>query len=90
VSGTTDISIVDSTASGFSPGTAPVLTGATVKWTNNDGVQHTVTSTTVPANGAFNATLNPGTTVCLNFSAAGAFNYQCSIHLVMQGLVTVQ
>lgn len=90
VSGTTDISIVNSTASGFNPGSEIVTIGTTVKWTNNDTTTHTVTSTTVPANGAFNATLNPGATVCLNFSAAGAFNYQCSIHPVMQGLVTVQ
>ncbi len=90
VSGTTDISIVNSTASGFSQGGVTVPIDATVKWTNSDSTQHTVTSTTVPSNGTFNAVVNSGSSVCLKFTAAGAFNYQCSIHPVMQGLVTVQ
>ena len=90
VGGTTDISIVDSTAAGFSPASVPVPVNTTVKWTNNDLVQHTVTSTTVPLYGSFNATVNPAATVCLKFTAAGAFNYRCSLHPVMTGLVTVQ
>ncbi len=90
VSDTTNIAIVDSSASGFNPGSVTVPINTTVKWTNNDGVQHTVTSTTVPPNGTFDATVNPGVSVCLKFSAAGAFNYHCSIHTVMLGLVTVQ
>ena len=60
-----------------------------VEWTNTSGVAHTVTSTTVPANGTFNATLPIAGTVCLKFTATGAFNYYCSIHPVMTGLVTV-
>jgi plastocyanin len=48
-----------------------------------------VTSTTVPANGTFNAALNSGTSVCLKFSEAGAFNYRCTPHPNMTGLVTV-
>ena len=90
VSGTTDISIENSTAAGFNPAAATVPVNTTVKWTNIDSVQHTVTSTTVPLCGIFNTAVNPGTTVCLKFTAAGAFNYQCSIHPVMTGLVTVQ
>jgi plastocyanin len=52
--------------------TVPVNT--TVKWTNVDGMLHTVTNTTVPPNGTFNQTVNPGTSVCLKFTLAGAFN----------------
>jgi len=88
--GTTDISIISSTAAGFSPGSVTVPVNTTVKWTNADGMLHTVTNTTVPPNGTFNQTVNPGASVCLKFTLSGAFNYQCSLHLVMTGLVTVQ
>lgn len=89
VSGTTDISIV-SVAAGYSPGSAPVPVNTTVKWTNNDSVQHTVTSTSVPLYGTFNETVNAGASVCLKFTSAGAFNYHCSLHPAMPaGLVTV-
>jgi len=87
--GTTDISIVD-LATGFSPAGVTVPVDTTVKWTNADSIQHTVTSSTVPLNGTFDATLNPGISVCLKFTVAGAFNYHCSIHPSMTGLVTVQ
>jgi len=90
VGGTTDISIISSTAAGFSPGSVTVPVNTTVKWTNVDGMLHTVTNTTVPPNGTFNQTVSPNTSVCLKFTAAGAFNYQCSLHPVMTGLVTVQ
>jgi plastocyanin len=90
VGGTTDISIENSTAAGFNPGSVAVPVNTTIKWTNVDSVQHTVTSATVPLYGTFNTTVNPGATVCLKFTAAGAFNYQCSLHPVMTGLVTVQ
>ena len=90
VSGTTDISIENSTAAGFNPGSVTIPVNTTVKWTNDDSVQHTVTSTTVPLYGTFNATVNPGATVCLQFTSAGTFNYQCTLHPTMIGLVTVQ
>ena len=73
----------------FSPASVNIPVNGVVKWTNNDGITHTVTSTTVPTNGTFNTSLNNGTSVCLKFTEAGAFNYQCSIHPVMTGLVTV-
>jgi len=88
-SGTTDISIVSS-ASGFNPSSETVpAVNTTVKWTNNDSVQHTVTSTTVPLYGTFNESVNAGASVCLKFTAAGTFNYHCSIHPSMTGTVIV-
>ncbi len=91
-SGTTDVSIVSQVAPGFSPSNLTVPVNTMVKWTNNDTIQHTVTSTTVPANGAFDSSLiNPGTSVCFKFTSAGTFNYHCSIHpATMIGVVTVQ
>ena len=90
VAGTTDVSIVSMTA-GFSPASISVPLNTTVKWTNADSINHTVTSTTVPLYGDFNATVTPGTSVCMKFTSAGAFNYHCSIHpTTMIGIVTVQ
>jgi plastocyanin len=63
-----------------------------VKWTNNDSVVHTVTSG-VPGSldGKFDSgNLNPGSTVCVQFLAAGSYAYFCNIHTFMTGLVTVQ
>ncbi len=90
-SGTTPVSIVNMTT-GFSPSSLTVPVNTIVQWTNNDAIQHTVTSTTVPANGAFDSSLiNPGTSVCFKFTTAGTYNYHCSIHpLTMIGVVTVQ
>ncbi len=73
----------------FSSATVTITANQIVQWNNATGTDHTVTSTTVPANGTFNAPLNNGTSVCLKFTATGAFNYHCSIHPVMTGLVTV-
>jgi plastocyanin len=60
-----------------------------VRWNNATGVTHTVTSTTVPANGTFDVGLGNGTSICLMFTAPGTFNYKCSIHPVMTGSITV-
>ncbi len=90
VSGTSDISIVSMTA-GFSPASLSVPVNTTVKWTNIDTVTHTVTSTAVPANGAFDMQVNPGQSVCLKFTSAGTFNYRCTIHPTMPtGIVIAQ
>jgi len=89
-SGTTDVSIVSMVA-GFSPGSVTVPVEGTVKWTNVDSVQHTVTSTTVPLYGTFNETVTTGASVCLKFTSGGTFNYHCSIHPTMPvGVVIVQ
>jgi len=60
-----------------------------VQWNNISGFAHTVTSTTVPANGTFNAALANNTSICLKFTAPGTFNYQCTFHPSMIGSVTV-
>jgi plastocyanin len=71
----------------FSPNTQNVPVNAVVRWTNTDGMDHTVTS----SNGTFNQGLAAnGGTVCLRFTAAGVYNYICTIHLGMSGQITVQ
>lgn len=89
-SGTTDVSIVNMTT-GFSPASIAVPVNTTVKWTNNDTTTHTVVSSTVPLYGTFNVQVNPGSSVCLQFTSAGTFNYYCSLHPTMPtGMVVVQ
>src|SRR5690349_3136101 len=44
----------------FSPGATTVSANGIAKWTNNDAVTHTVTSTSAPSNSSFNAAVNPG------------------------------
>ena len=89
-SGTTDVSIAGITA-GFSPASVTVAPDTTIKWTNNDAMTHTVTSTSVPSGGTFDAAVVAGASICMKFTTAGTFNYHCSIHpATMIGVVSVQ
>jgi plastocyanin len=57
-----------------------------VSWTNNDSVQHTVTS----EEGLFDSFLiPPGDTFDNIFDTPGEFGYHCSIHPLMTGRVMV-
>jgi plastocyanin len=72
----------------FAPATITVTVGTTVKWTNKDGVAHTVTSDTG------STTLNSGNIISKGvfsfmFTAAGTYNYHCAIHPGMTGKVVV-
>jgi plastocyanin len=72
----------------FFPATITVVIGVnnTVIWTNNDTVYHTVTSNT----GVFNSgLLNSGNSWNYTFTAAGTYNYHCTLHLFMDGSVIV-
>jgi plastocyanin len=71
----------------FNPQTLNISLNATVTWTNNDGVTHTVTSDT----GLFNSgNISPGGTFSYQFTSTGTFNYHCSIHQYMTATVIVQ
>ncbi len=72
--------------SAFTPSTITVTAGTTVKWTNSDGVNHTVTGNT----GIFNSgtVVNNGT-FSFTFTAAGTFPYHCTLHSGMTGTVVV-
>jgi plastocyanin len=91
---TTTVSIVSQNFPGFDPASVTVPVNSIVQWTNNDLTMpyHTVTSTTVPANGTFDSgNLAPGASICLKFTSAGTFGYHCSLHpTTMIGAVTVQ
>jgi plastocyanin len=70
----------------FAPPTLTVKAGTTVTWTNKDEDPHTV----VDNRGAFRSqALSSGGTYFFTFPTAGTFDYICSIHPFMHGIVVV-
>jgi plastocyanin len=77
---------VNISGSAFSPANVTVRVGDIVRWTNNDGIAHTVTAN----GGAFNSgNLNNGATFSYTTTATGTFAYFCAIHPGMTGTVVV-
>lgn len=82
---TVDVSIL---ALSYSPATVTVTKGTIVRWTNNGGTTHTVTSD----NGtSFNSSnIASGNTYSLTTTVVGSFPYHCLIHGVsMAGTLNV-
>jgi plastocyanin len=71
----------------FSPNAIRVAPGATVTWTNSDGIDHNVTFAgavgTIPA-------FKTGSKALQMPSAAGSYTYSCTLHSGMNGSVQVQ
>jgi len=64
-----------------------VPTGTIVSWTNEDSIQHTVTS---DEEGLFDAgPISPGNTFENAFDRPGEYGYHCAIHPFMTGRVMV-
>jgi plastocyanin len=87
--GTNDISIQ---GMAFSPANKTISVGTTIKWTNYDGFNHTVTSG-VPGtpSGLFDSgNIGSNGTFSYTFTQAGTFNFFCKIHNSMKGTITVQ
>jgi plastocyanin len=77
----------------FNPNVLNVSVGTTVKWTNKDNVNHTVTSgTPTSPSGLFDSgTIAPNGTFSFTFSAAGTYPYFCRVHSPkMTGTVIVK
>jgi plastocyanin len=71
----------------FDPPQINVPTGSIVSWTNDDSIQHTVTS---DEEGLFDAgPISPGDTFENVFDSAGKVGYHCTIHPFMTGVVIV-
>jgi plastocyanin len=72
----------------FSPMSASVAPGATVKVTNKDSVTHTLTAT----GGQFNTgDIGAGQTKTFTApSKAGTYSYICNIHQYMKGTIVVR
>lgn len=70
----------------FRPSTITVTAGTTITWTNKDGVNHTVTSTT----GLFDSgSISSNGNYPHTFTTAGTFPYYCTIHPFMTATVIV-
>jgi plastocyanin len=71
----------------FTPSSITVAVNTTIKWTNKDGMTHTVTSNT----GLFDSgNISSGSTYSHQFTVAGTYPYKCTIHSSMTGTVIVQ
>ena len=70
----------------FEPAQLSVSAGATVKWTNQDNVAHTVTSDSGDWD---SGSLSQGQSFSHTFTQAGTFAYHCTVHPTMKGTITV-
>lgn len=73
----------------YSPQEVTVVIGTnnTVMWTNMDDEAHTVTS----ADGVFDSgIMSPGQTFQYTFTTPGTYEYTCSFHPEMEGIVVVE
>lgn len=75
----------------FQPKEIRVKVGATVTWSNRDGFGHTVTAGTRGSpSGLFDSgNVGSGDTFSFTFQEPGTYNYFCSIHPGMDGVVIV-
>ena len=84
----------DTSSPGYSPDSVTIVVGVnnTVKWTNNDSVDHTVTSTDVPSGATSfdSGPINPGDTFTKTFTVPGTYHYHCSLHSWMNGTIIVE
>jgi plastocyanin len=71
----------------FNPATRIVAVNTTVKWTNKDSFNHTVTSdSTMFSSG----NLGGDASYSFQFTKKGTYKYHCSIHTMMKGTIVVQ
>jgi len=71
----------------FSPGTLKVRVGDTVTFTNEGGIDHTVTAT---SGAKFDSgSLAPGAAFKFTAEKAGTVSYVCTFHPGMQGTIEV-
>lgn len=70
----------------FAPNVIIVPVGTTVRWTNDDAIDHTVTSDTALFD---SGALSPGGSFEHRFDVTGTFAYHCAFHPNMTGKVIV-
>jgi plastocyanin len=75
----------------FQPKAIEVHAGATITWTNQDNIDHTITSGTPEApDGTFaSAPFGKGKSFAATFDTPGEYAYFCSKHKSMHGTVKV-
>jgi len=71
----------------FRPDTVRIAPGTAVRWVNRDAVAHTSTAD----DGAWESPLiGPGETYTRRFESAGSFDYHCTPHPFMRGVIIVE
>ncbi len=71
----------------FTPSSITIDVGTSVTWVNQDSAPHTIISD----NSVFSSpVLNNGASYSFTFNSAGIYNYHCSIHPTMQGVIIVE
>lgn len=71
----------------YSPADVKAKVGQTVRWTNNDDMDHTVNA----KDGSFSSgTIKSKKTYEYTFSKKGKYSYGCKLHPRMKGTVTVE
>jgi plastocyanin len=81
-------SMVDFKNLAYTPDSVEIPVGATVTWTNNDTVPHTVTAKDRDV--LQSGTLKPGDTYSKTFDQPGTYDYFCEFHANMKGTIVVQ
>ena len=71
----------------FSPQEITIAPGTTVVWTNKDDVPHTVVTTDKKVK---SKALDTGEKFSFTFTAAGTYDYYCSVHPKMTAKVIVK
>ena len=75
----------------FQPAELTISAGATVTWTNEDNVGHTVSAgKRGTPTGEFDQNVPAGETFNYTFEEPGTYDYYCSIHPGMDGIVIVE
>ena len=79
----------------FGPSDITIAKGATVTWTNDGTLAHTVTANgfgsgqLAPPVGSGGYGMTSGQTYSMSFSTPGTYAYHCSNHPQMTGMITV-
>lgn len=80
-------------AARFNPSDVTIARGGTVRWVNAESIAHTITPASGnPAGGwqSQNVPAQSGFSFSHTFNSAGTFNYNCTLHAGMSGVVRVQ
>ncbi len=72
----------------FAPETITIKRGMAVVWTNEDSVNHQISSDSGPISFDSEA-IRPGEEYFFTFDAPGTYEYHCNIHPFMRGKVIV-
>ena len=81
-----DVKVSATDALQFSPTTTTAKVGQVVQWTNTGSVLHNIT---FDQGCLTDSAFQPGATWEIKFTAAGTYNYKCTIHPGMDAKITI-